>query len=90
MNSQNYNSLLKHPKWFKKRNQILSRDGNACVICRSKFKLQVHHRQYHINTKTGRFLAPWEYEPKYLITLCSNCHQTGHTKIKVPYFKIKK
>jgi 5-methylcytosine-specific restriction endonuclease McrA len=86
----NYNYLLKHPKWFEKRETILLRDGGVCVVCGSESNLQVHHRQYHINKRTGRYVLPWDYKPRYLITLCSNCHQKGHSKFKIPYFKIKK
>ena len=85
----NYNNLLKHPKWFEKRKQILFRDGKVCVICKSGKNLQVHHRQYHFNEITGRKMLPWDYDPKYLLTLCSSCHQKGHSKFKVPFFKIK-
>ena len=86
----NYISLLKHPKWFEKRKQILLRDGNACIVCGSDSNLNIHHRQYHINARTGQFVQPWNYNPRYLITLCNECHQKGHSKFKVPYFKIKK
>jgi len=86
----NYRNLLKHPKWFEKRKQILLRDGNSCVMCGSKEKLHIHHRQYHYSKETGQPIMPWDYNPKYLITLCENCHTKGHSKIKIPHFKIKK
>lgn len=49
----------------------------------------VHHKQYHID-KNGRKLRPWEYNDKYLITLCSSCHQRGHAKFDIPTKTINK
>ncbi len=83
-----YHKLLKHPKWFAKRKIVLMRDGGKCANCGSAEKIQVHHRQYHINKNTGRFKMPWEYKLKCLVTLCEKCHIKGHTIFKVPIFKI--
>ena len=27
---------------------------------------------------------PWDYDDKYLITLCKDCHNRGHAKYVVP------
>ena len=83
-----YQKLLKHPKWFEKRKIILMRDGNECKICGSGKNLQVHHRQYHIKKRSGKFALPWEYNVKYLMTICSSCHQKGHSIYDIPKFKI--
>ena len=83
-----YNSLLSSPKWFEKRKIILNRDNNKCLGCGSKDGLQVHHRQYHIDKKTGKFVLPWNYKTKNLITLCAVCHLAGHSLYKVPVFEI--
>lgn len=83
-----YNNLLKSPNWFEKRNIILVRDKNQCQCCGSISNLHIHHRQYHADIKTGEMKLPWDYDNKYLITLCENCHSTGHSKYKVPTFNI--
>lgn len=82
-----YKELLDTPHWEAKRELILMRDGNRCRHCGSNERLQVHHRQYHIN-KYGEKVRPWNYANKYLITLCDECHRMGHEYYKVPVFKI--
>lgn len=71
MKKQNdYQDLLKDPKWISKRNQILSRDKNTCQFCGCQDKyMHVHHKRYI------RGLKPWEYSPNDLITLCERCHE---------------
>ncbi len=83
-----YDILLQNPKWFEKRRIILERDGNKCSCCGNKNILQVHHKQYHKNVKTGEKQFPWMYENKYLITLCKECHSKGHEKFRIPIFNI--
>ena len=83
-----YSTLLQMEQWKEKRVDILSRDGHKCRNCGSRQHLQVHHRQYHVNNKTGLKKYPWQYENKYLITLCRECHETGHRLIQVPTFNI--
>jgi len=63
-----YEKLLRDPRWYAKRRIILERDGFACTHCGFNDELQVHHKQYF------RGLMPWEYEDKYLVTLCACCH----------------
>lgn len=83
-----YGNLLFDERWRQKRLEILERDRHQCVICGSSFDLQVHHKQYHIDSQ-GRKYVPWDYDSKYLITVCQNCHRRGHTKYEVPIFEIK-
>jgi 5-methylcytosine-specific restriction endonuclease McrA len=83
-----YHSLLKSPQWFEKRKIIMARDNNKCRCCGTVTGLHVHHRQYHVSKRTGEMLLPWNYEEKYLITLCEKCHSTGHAKFRVPTFTI--
>jgi|APCry1669189883_1035261.scaffolds.fasta_scaffold23611_2 5-methylcytosine-specific restriction endonuclease McrA len=86
----NYLKLLKHPKWYERRLEILKRDNQQCVICKSKNKLEIHHKQYHFSKSNNSFVPPWQYEDKYLATICSLCHKMGHNLIvKIPIFKIK-
>ena len=88
--THNYQMLLKHPKWFEKRRQILKRDNSKCFICESSIKLEVHHRQYHFSESKNSLIPPWEYKNSHLITLCNYCHNTGHKTYKsIPTFKIK-
>lgn len=86
-NAEIYITLLTHPSWFAKRNDILKRDKYICQNCGSIIELQVHHRQYHINKKTGQKRPPWEYNNKFLITLCKCCHQAGHKHYQILIFK---
>jgi 5-methylcytosine-specific restriction endonuclease McrA len=83
-----YNDLLSSAQWLEKRKIILSRDNNKCQCCGKVNGLQVHHRQYHIDKTSKEFRLPWDYQNKYLITLCDNCHSAGHSKFKVPTFII--
>lgn len=88
-NHGSYRELLFDERWREKRMHILERDGYKCTICGSEKNLVVHHKQYHID-KNGRKLRPWEYNDKYLITLCSSCHQRGHAKFDIPTKTINK
>lgn len=85
----NYNELLQQPQWLAKRREILTRDFNRCRNCASRDSLQVHHRQYHLKSDGSKVL-PWNYESKYLITLCETCHKRGHDEFKVPIYPIEK
>ena len=68
-----YKDQIKHPKWQRKRFEIMERDKFQCQGCfDSETTLNVHHKEYHKNKKV------WEYENKYLITLCENCHSQIH------------
>jgi hypothetical protein len=64
-----YSQKLKHPKWQKKRLEILNRDNFTCQSCKSEDKtLHIHHFEYDN-------VEPWEYENNKLITLCEDCHK---------------
>lgn len=83
-----YGALLFDSRWKDKRNIILARDNEQCVICGLSDELQVHHRQYHYVTTLKKFQPPWQYPDNMLITLCNSCHQRGHSKYKVPIIYI--
>lgn len=91
MNEDNnaYGALLFRREWKEKRERILQRDGYRCRICGSIANLQVHHKQYHFNKTTNRKCLPWEYDDKYLVTLCESCHSRGHAKYEIPTKHIK-
>ena len=69
-----YKDKLKDSRWLAKRQAILARDSFRCVICGSNNGLNVHHSAYIY----GR--EPWEYDNKYLVTLCHECHAKLHGK----------
>ncbi|MCB0537544.1 MAG: HNH endonuclease [Bacteroidetes bacterium] len=85
---EQYHQLLQHPKWRLKRVQILSRDNYTCQNCGAKYHLIVHHKQYHTDTVSGKKIAPWAYQNKYLVTLCDTCHKAGHQRYQIPFFHI--
>jgi 5-methylcytosine-specific restriction endonuclease McrA len=64
----NYQLLLTDQRWYDKRKLILERDGFECTKCGFNRELQIHHIIYM------KGLKPWEYEDKYLLTLCASCH----------------
>ncbi|MBA3286212.1 MAG: hypothetical protein H0U27_14305 [Nitrosopumilus sp.] len=78
--------LLMEP-WRKKRNEILRRDGQRCRNCGTTNALQVHHRQYHVHSFTGEKRYPWDYDNRFLVTLCETCHASGHKQYSIPIFK---
>ncbi len=65
-----YLEKLRDPRWQKKRLKVFEKADWKCELCGSANKeLQVHHKKYIKNCE------PWEYEMKYLISLCKNCHE---------------
>lgn len=64
-----YSEKLKHPKWQKKRLEILERDDFTCKLCKNKEEtLHIHHHLY----EWGK--DPWDYNNDLLDTYCSACH----------------
>ena len=64
-----YSEQLQHPKWQKKRLEILQRDNFSCCLCSDKeTQLQIHHKRY-VNGKDV-----WDYDSNDLQTLCKRCH----------------
>lgn len=65
-----YYQKLKHPKWQKKRLEILTRDNFTCQECQDKDStLHVHHKTYVYGND------PWDYHDNNFISLCENCHK---------------
>lgn len=76
MAENKYSELLKNPKWQKVRLEVMNRDNWKCTRCKKTDKtLNVHHTEYHKGKK------PWEYDIKFLVTLCENCHGIEHKEI---------
>lgn len=71
-----FKDQYKHPKWQKKRLEVLERDKYTCLDCGATDKqLHVHHGYYKKNTML------WEYTDTSLWTLCSECHEVwDHNK----------
>ena len=61
-----------HPKWRKKRAEVLSLRNYQCEDCGKKNNLQVHHKTYVFNKPL------WEYENSDLLVLCLSCHRKQH------------
>lgn len=71
-----YAEKLKDPRWQNKRQDVLALDNYKCQYCKTDKNLNVHHRYY----VKGR--EPWDYPNNALITLCLNCHELAHERIK--------
>ncbi len=72
---EDYAKKLKHPKWQKKRLQILNRDKFTCKLCGdTETTLHVHHKYYEDGCD------PWEYPNTALVTLCEHCHVEVESK----------
>lgn len=82
-----YIEMLLTERWRRKREEILERDNRKCRNCGCGQNLEVHHRQYHIDIKSGMKREPWDYDSKYLITMCGECHEAGHKQHNIPVFK---
>lgn len=81
-----YQEKLEHPKWQKKRLEILKRDKYKCKKCGDEeTRLDVHHLEYNGD--------PWEAENKHLVTVCKHCHvqvEIIKDKCDFKYIKILK
>lgn len=68
-----YAEQLRHPKWQKKRLEVLERAEFKCELCSdSETTLNVHHKRYVKGRKA------WEYEASELTALCQPCHESAH------------
>jgi len=73
-----YSDKLKHPKWQKRRLEILNRDNFACTDCKSTDKtLHVHHRYYE------KGLDIWDYPDNAFLSLCEDCHKAEEHLLKI-------
>lgn len=68
--NMDYTTQLRHPKWQKKRLEILNRDSFTCKVCLdTETNLQIHHKEYISGRKA------WEYDDDNFTTLCEHCHK---------------
>lgn len=63
-----YNDYIKSDLWKEIRIIVLRRDGFKCRVCSGKKKIQVHHKNYELETLTGKNIEG-------LITLCEEHHK---------------
>lgn len=72
-----------HPKWQRKRLEVLAAKGWRCEICGDEDStLHVHHTFYTPGT------LYWEYETEDYKCLCSECHKLIHRLIPNSYEKL--
>ena len=70
-----YAEKLRDPRWQRKRLEIMERDGFSCASCGdAQSTLNVHHCYY------GKGKDPWQYEDRFLMTLCEACHKDIENK----------
>lgn len=67
-----YNS----PKWRRKRQQILRRDGYMCQHCKRYGKAVQATTVHHI--KHADEYPDLAYDDKNLVSLCEGCHNKQH------------
>lgn len=80
-----YAEQLNDRRWLMKRGIILERDDYRCVVKQCKninVQLHVHHGVYI------KGLMAWEYDDKYLHTLCDQCHSLTHSFMSEIYNQI--
>jgi hypothetical protein len=66
---KDYSTLLKDPRWQRRRLEILQRSDFSCEECGdNESTLHVHHRIYR------KGAMPWEYQDHELQALCEHCH----------------
>lgn len=69
-------TAYKHPKWQKKRLELLQMADFACEDCGAADEtLEVHHKHYIKGKK------PWEYDDIAYEVVCTGCHKK-RTKVK--------
>lgn len=71
--AKSYADQIKHPKWQKRRLEMLDEASFTCSACGATEKtLHVHHKRY----VKGRQI--WEYSDTELEVLCEDCHGVAH------------
>jgi hypothetical protein len=64
-----YSQKLTHPKWQKRRLEILQKADWKCVCCgQADQQLEIHHLQYGEG-------EPWDVPDSFLECLCHDCHE---------------
>lgn len=77
MSKEEWLKQYKHPKWQKRRLEILNIYGFKCCSCHEEnITLHVHHKWYNKGSKV------WEYEDECFLVLCESCHENWHSMKK--------
>lgn len=72
-----YTEQLRHPKWQKKRLEVLEAAGWQCEWCGdTETTFHVHHKQYR------KGAMAWDYPREQLAALCEKCHSEEHVAKK--------
>lgn len=72
-----YAERLRHPRWQRRRLEVMGRDNFRCVECGDEeTELHVHHKTY----VWGR--EPWDYPLDNFATLCARCHGLQKQDVK--------
>jgi len=72
----NYKNYLLSKEWLLVKKWVKTRKlikWHRCWICKSKNKLNVHHKSYSIIGTGIKKLSP-----RYIVVLCENCHKQIH------------
>lgn len=77
-----YHEQLTDRRWHERRNAIVNRDGNKCVVCGDTNKLEVHHGFYY---PAWLKVPPWNYPEHSLWTLCHDCHSSQENQLLAIY-----
>lgn len=70
---EQYDQFIESQAWQDLRREIIERDGGKCVLCHTTEHLQVHHRNYVLDVRTGIIGGD-------LVTLCKKHHGWVHGK----------
>lgn len=65
-----YKAFIKSPQWKAIRGRRIFKDRGQCAMCKSRHKLEVHHKTYE--RFGGKELM------QDLLTLCVGCHKAIH------------
>lgn len=86
---QEYNELLKNPKWLQRKKYIIKKYGCKCARCGQSKPLDVHHKMYWKDWLENK-VSPWLYDDDALIPLCRDCHSLVHEQKKPKVYYISK
>jgi hypothetical protein len=77
MSKSDFFGLMRHPKWQKRRLEVLDIFNFTCTQCRAgDLELHVHHKIYRTGAK------PWEYDDIELTVICKPCHEKETERVR--------
>lgn len=78
-----YAKQYQHPKWQKKRLEILEREDYTCQDCGdTEIQLHIHHGHYSKGHEV------WDYDNETLWCLCEPCHESWEIEKSNLYYNI--